>query len=535
MKNYFSSFAFILGIICLSAQPDSLAPVLSTMDTNNIKMTTMANGDMGWDYENSTTLAPKGGDVGFLFASSLWLGAPDYTGDLHVAANTYKQNGFDFWAGPVANSYDVSYDEKYNRSWTVSSDQIMFHREQFSLPGYVMPEVIKNWPGNGDTNNGENDQLAPFYDINTNGLYEPHFGDFPLIRGDKAVFVIYNDDREAHANSGGTKFGAEIHMMMYAFDSVEPELDNTVFVHYEVYNRGVSTFLELYAGMWNDWDLGSYNDDVFACDKDRNVSFVYNRDDFDGNVVDSNSVILQHGYGNNPPAAGLISLNEDMYAHMFNNNNSDPKTGNPEEAEHYFNYLNAKMKDGSIAIMLEYPLFWNNFSVEDTSDLELSYSSVPRDRRSVHSQFIPSFLPGESFCLDFAYVFAENTNYTAKQNAVLLMDYVDDVQLFYDNHYTGCTDHTADFDDLSTDELSGNMDFDLLKNASSNIWVLNNKGESSKAYTVHIINALGQDINQVNWKTETVLELDMNPYAKGVYFLQITSEMDSKTLSLVKE
>ncbi len=535
MRRIYTSFALFLGIAIASAQPDSLAPVSTALDTNNINFTSMANGDMGWDYIERTTLAPKTGDAGFLFASSLWLGAPDNTGNLHLAANTYKQNGLDYWPGPIGDDYDTDYDDTYNRSWLVSSDQIMFHREQFNLAGYVMPEVIENWPGNGNTTNGESAQLAPYYDINSNEIYEPHFGDFPLIRGNKAIFIMYNDDREIHASSGGAKIGAEVHMMIYAYDSVEPELDNSVFVHYEVFNRGSVDFLEFYAGVFNDWELGGYADDYIACDIDRNLSMVFNTDNFDEDIYSVDSLDIINGYGINPPAAGMVSLNEDIYVHWSWNNNFNPKTGNPEEAEHYFNYLNAMWKDGSINSWGNNPNYMMSIELEDTTDLDF-VTNIPDDRRSLHGVFLPSFLPGESFCLDFAYVYARNTTYTAKQNAVLLMDYVDDIQVFYDDHFANCTDHTADFDNLSTTEFSKDLGIELLKGTGLGELILSDNSTLPKHYSIQVINILGQPIFSVEWDSETELLMNLSKYSQGMYYIQIKNKGKSiKTLPITNE
>ncbi len=532
MKNSSSIIAFFAGCFFLIAQPDSLAPVHSVLDTNNIKFTTMANGDMGWDYTGRTMRAPKESETGYLYASSLWLASRDMYGNLHVAANEFNQDGLDFWAGPFADNYDADYDEKYNRSWLISSDQIEYHRAHFTETGYEMVEVIENWPGNGDVTNGESAQLAPYYDANTNGIYEPHYGDFPLIRGDKAVFVMYNEDREEHVNSGGVKIGAEIHMMLYAYDSTLPELDNSVLVHYEVFNRGSNNFYEFYAGMWDDWDLGAFNDDLIACDTSRNVSIVYNGDNSDETVYSVDSSYIFNGYGNNPPAAGLVSLNEDMYVHWYWNNNFDPMIGNPQDPEHYFNYLNGLWKNGLESGFSRYRF---NAQLEDTTDLDFG-PNTPNERKSLHGIFIPTFLPGESFCLDFAYVYARNTSYTAKENAVLLMDYVDDVQFFYDDHFSSCTDHTADFDGLSIGELSVSSNFELIKDVDGGSWVLRDESVVNSIYTVQLVNTLGQLVYNVPWNSENELSMNLRQFTSGVYYVHIIEAgIVKNTLPLVKE
>ncbi len=515
-----SIYLFCIG---MQAQPDSLVAVHNILDTNNIKFTTMANGDMGWDYVGRTMRAPKDGETGYLYASSLWMASEDMYGDLYVAVNQYNQTGLDFWAGPFATNYDSDYDEKYNRSWIVSMDQIDEHRAHYANPNYNIPEVILNWPGNGNVLNGEGEQLAPFYDKNNNGIYEPESGDFPLIRGDKALFLMYNDDREAHANSGGEKIGVEVHMMLYAYDSVEPELDNSVFVHYEVFNRGTLNFYEFYVGMFNDWDLGMFNDDYIACDIDRNLSIVFNGDNFDEDGFANDSTYIFNGYGNNPPAAGLVSLNEEIYVHWYWNNNFDPKTGNPDDPEHYFNYLNALWKDGTTNSINSNPNFTGSIEIEDTTDLDLG-NNIPSDRRTLHGIFIPSFLAGESFCLDFAYVYARNTTYSAKENTVLLMDYVDDVQVFYDDHFSSCTDHSADYNNLSVEEETVINEIDIIPGEGEYNWVLQDHSDFNKKYIVEVVNVLGQSIFTAEWNSENNLTVNLSNYSSGIYYLNVLKD-----------
>ena len=46
-------------------------------------------------------------------------------------------------------------------------------------PTYIIPPSILEWPAHGDQTQGQDEFLAPFYDSNGNGLYEPYDGDYP--------------------------------------------------------------------------------------------------------------------------------------------------------------------------------------------------------------------------------------------------------------------------------------------------------------------------------------------------------------------
>lgn len=76
---------------------------------------------------------------------------------------------------------------------------------------------------------GQAAQLADFVDINSDGIYNPSSGDYPCIKGDQAVFMIFNDDRNVHGETGGQKMRFEFHAMLYAYKAPGTWLDSVVF------------------------------------------------------------------------------------------------------------------------------------------------------------------------------------------------------------------------------------------------------------------------------------------------------------------
>ena len=122
--------------------------------------------------------------------SSLWITAISEDDYMHFSGNRHLINyltekiNVDFQPGPISGSYDNDYKSKYVRIWKTDRGMIANHVNNYNNPEYEMPEEISTWPGNGDPENGEAAQLAPYYDKNENGIYEPNQGDYPLIRGD---------------------------------------------------------------------------------------------------------------------------------------------------------------------------------------------------------------------------------------------------------------------------------------------------------------------------------------------------------------
>lgn len=70
----------------------------------------------------------------------------------------------------------------------VSQADIEKHKTSFNSNSYNMPEGIKNWPATGDSTVGMATDLAPFVDVNQNGCYDPENGDYPIIKGEEALY-----------------------------------------------------------------------------------------------------------------------------------------------------------------------------------------------------------------------------------------------------------------------------------------------------------------------------------------------------------
>ncbi|MDB4082974.1 hypothetical protein N9502_01770 [Vicingaceae bacterium] len=88
----------------------------------------------------------------------------------------------------------------------VTRQEVISHQANYNQIGYIMPEGIKNWPAFGDTTLGVSKDLAPFFDANNNGCYDPQNGDYPVIKGDEALYWIN------HPTNPNLKF--EYHWMM---------------------------------------------------------------------------------------------------------------------------------------------------------------------------------------------------------------------------------------------------------------------------------------------------------------------------------
>jgi len=375
------------------------------LDINNIRTKIFINGDMWWDLIGTATYEiPKGSGKHSLFAGAVWVGGYDNNGGLRVAAQTYRQSGDDFWPGPVNISLtDVTpaVCTKFDRHYRVNREEVEealthFDRSAGGYVNYEPPQIMKDWPGNGDNEEtgggpGYTHFLAPFFDNNNDGIYSWEDGDYPWfefnattpvcddrILGDQSLWWVFNDVGNVHTETNSTtSIGLEIQAQAFAF-TTNDEINNMSFYKYKIINRNTTTNInECYFGAWVDPDLGNYLDDYVGCDVERGFGYCYNGDNNDEGIS---------GYGINPPAVGydffqgpaadtgdgrdndrdscidctlFITAAGDtdtvyddvqreliiMSKFVYYNNDNHPTSGNPNGAEDYYGYLKGIWRD----------------------------------------------------------------------------------------------------------------------------------------------------------------------------------------------
>lgn len=443
MINKIVSFAALCSLVVTAGFSQSAADYPKDdafINGNDMVVYFNSGGDMSWDLAGNPGFeVPKSSGKNTIFAANLWLGGFDQSGTLHTAAQTYRQSGIDFWPGPKANVYDSVYNQRYGHVWKIRADEIATHLTSVNIPGYQAPEDILTWPGNGDTLKGEPWHLAPFVDVNLNEVYEPMLGDHPAIQGEQTLYMIYSDDHYLNTETFSDPLGVDIHTMAYVFDEAPGSpIDQTLFVSHRIVNRSNNTYQLMRIGQWVDFDLGYAFDDYVGCDTAREAFFAYNADSLDDNTNG-------HGYGLIPPAQGVTFLNAEMNG--FSTYLNDFSTfGNPEDKNDYYGYLRNVWKSGN-------PYTIGGTGTSGTAPTNYLYPGDPRDSaqwsmkktspiysdiRGIGTIGPFTFSPGESVCLDLAYVFARADSGDQLSSVGKLYENIDAVRAYADSSLTGC-------------------------------------------------------------------------------------------------
>ncbi|MGZ4067343.1 MAG: Periplasmic ligand-binding sensor domain-containing protein [Bacteroidia bacterium] len=354
------------------------------LDINEVRARMLGNSDFAWDLTNPEYSVPKNQNSNTLFAASMWMGGY-HNGSLKMAAMTYRQNGLDFWPGPLDTLSDSTNTQvgivnpktpSWNPVWKINRFDVAnfiynWNAGNVQNGSYIPPANFLTWPGNGTGNYAHN--LAPYVDVNANGIYDPiHDGDYPLIKGDQMLWWIFNDNANKHTETGGGAFGAEIQASAYAFvcpgiaDSNQV-LNYTTFHNYKIINRSSNKYDSTVLGLWMDTDLGNYQDDYIGCDVMNNYGYVYNGDNYDEDFGGFT------GYHDKLPAfsCGILSGPQGDVGDMRDNNNNgiidepnekcmmnhfgnytntgDAQTGNPSinQPQQYYNFISSKWKNGT--------------------------------------------------------------------------------------------------------------------------------------------------------------------------------------------
>ena len=533
---------------------------------NNVRTIIFTGGDMWWDRDGNTNayyyipaVQNRNNGISSSFAGSIWLGGLDAGGQLKVAAMTYRQNGIDFWPGPLDTinaSADPTECSKYDQVYTVSRNEV----DNFVAGGPITPGIL-NWPGNGDVSKQQGRRIAPFIDVNSDGLYDPTGGDYPAydiqnlaeknelgfcktkLFGDNTLFWIFNDKGGIHTETQGVPIGVEVRAQAFGFKTND-EINNMTFYSYEVFNRSSFQLNSTYFTIWNDADLGYYLDDYVGCDVKRGLGYIYNADPFDESASGVN------GYQDYPPSLGCdffkgpladigdkIDNDQDgitdeagetiqMSRFTYYNNNIGafpPQTTNPDIAIHYYNYMTGFWKDGSNFTIggnayggtSPATYVYDGNPVKNTGWTEKASGNLPGDRRFLQSAGPFTLKPGAVNEITFGMPWAQSPSKGGNMQSLELLFSADDkAQALFDNCFKLLDGPEAP--NLTIQEMNNELIFYLTneKGKSNNFKRYNNDYEE-------------EDISIVSDPTSTITALsnpDKNYRFEGYIVYQVKND-----------
>lgn len=513
------TFAFALSINYAEAIGNCAPPTASIdLEINNVRAKLLNGGDMFWDIMGTGDARyeiPKNSGRNSNFTASLWISALDAGSNLYTAGQTYRQRGLDFWPGALNSMGEIdSIDcDDWNDMFNITGTEI-----NDSKGGRGISYNMSRWPSSH----------APFFDANSDGIYDPSLGDYPILDVNKPnlvpgqmIYWVFNDKGNTHtAYPGSNSIGLEIQAFAYAFASnTSNAINNSTMYRYRITNKSNTTYSQFRVGFFNDYDLGNANDDYAGCDvsvnpsgKKRNLFYVYN-----GNNNDANGA--GPGYGIAPPAFGITVLKPtEMESHMvFTNGGVTGLNSDPVNATELDRYLRGFWADGA-------PLTYgtpNGRGGSDPCKFQFPGSTDPSgrpawvetdvygDRRSVSSVASRRLAPGELMDVEFAYVWARDTpgtNLTSLEKLKVTTDtLINEYQTLFSNFSTGISSKK-------------NIEFSIYPNPANEI--LHIKGISN-IQTIKIYSSEGKLVKEIKTPIEKKINIENLP--AGSYFIQINN------------
>lgn len=535
---------FVLGMIAIllwqrvSAQLNAQchpAQALVDLDINNVRAAILTGGDLWWDLSQATYEIPKGSRKHSIFSGGLWIGGVDFSGQLHVAAMTYRQTGNDFWPGPLDTASATTSDSvcrEFDRHWKVDRAEVECFLANRTDPNYTIPESILTWPGNGNTARGQSRWLAPFHDADGDNIYDPLNGDYPGftlngqnncnndLLGDQAIWWVFNDRGNNHSETGSPGFGIEVQAMAFAYRSQNVKLDDATFYRYTMINRSSNVYNQVWFGQYTDFDLGDAFDDYVGCDVGRGLGYCYNGDANDG----ASSTPVQGTYGANPPAVGIDFLQGPLAIPGDNKDNDHDFVvdesgeriqlsnsvyyystftiqGNPQTGMHYYYFLQSRWQDGSHmtygggasggTVWADYrfpgdsdPYGWGTYGVPQAPWDETSSGNLADDRRQLNSAGPFNMNPGQVEVITIGVPWARDTNGNNLEAVDRLKEADDYIQALFDNCFAiPCADQQSP--EITFNVNDKHVDFTLYSEGTAWSWDFGDGQHSNLKFPSH--------------------------------------------------
>ncbi len=229
------------------------------------------------------------------FTSSLWLSGYDPAGNAFLSAQTYSPQTIDNGlTGPIDPNTGGPYADLtsvFNRFFEVTNDEIQAFLADFA-DGSIDNDIPANlliWPAVGNPYffdfSGEElpnhpGGLAPFFDQDGDGLYDPANGDYPLIKGaSQAFYYVYHFGPAIGQSIPSTR--SEVQVLARIYEAAN-SIGHTAFFDYKLIQTKFEDLRNFRIAMFVDPDLGCYADDYLGYNEECEFMYAYNQDALDG-------------------------------------------------------------------------------------------------------------------------------------------------------------------------------------------------------------------------------------------------------------
>lgn len=445
--------------------------------------------------------------------------AKDSTGTLYTSLGGSDVTGTqDIFSGPYASTHDYSGASGYDNIWSICQEEIDLYAAWWEacngpnstsedclnaeVPSNDLLSRIYAWPAHGDYTNGEDYWLAPYYDHpeSTPGTYDPSGGDYPLIKGCCASYLVQNDDAGTHTYSGTYPIGIQVHYMFYQYKNWGL-LNDVTFVDVIIQNRSGRDYPEFVYGAEISSMIGDTTDDYLGTDSTLGLYYMYNNDN-DDNL-----------FGINPPAFGMMAVEPKPTSIVFKDFGA--VTNDQVWNQHHGLTANGQpfvdpQNNPSKFVLHSDPNSSGGWSEEQSGPETTA-------RHGIMSFEYGPFPDGAEITQTYAFVYHKSGNRLENVSG-LLSDAVE-IEQFYDTIANAkCEDGV-----LHLSENMPSSEILLYPNPAAEIMTLD-LGEFVSP-TVSFVDITGKIVQTVSGSG--TIELNVSSWANGIYLLYLESEQGS--------
>jgi len=423
----------------------------------------------------------------------LWMGGYDTLGNLSIAISTYDHTrSTDHQVGPIVevdSTDQEAFCTFYNRIWTILEQDIIELKELFSISQLRESDIpldILQWPAKNNPHNGKfaiDYDMAPFFDFNSDGDYDPLDGDYPIALQEQPEFSAYTfnfsvyNDNVPHSLSRGQRIVMETHLTKYLTQCPSTtELDKSIFHRVKYIYKGDKTYNNFKIGLWEDGYLGCAFNNLIGCSEELNATYTY-APDSDRLFCDPTDQALGSAYA--IKSSVILSHDIKSFQPFFNPNigNNIPQTTDPRSTIQYYYLLDSKWIDGR-------PLTYGGSGYDTTgtgTPTNIAYPDFPNDENgwsmltdSVHFTDVRAvtkiedtiLTPGQEGIIDFADHISYSTRYEDESMFELYPDIIDNLRKEYNDAINGrldcnispCAESCVWPGDINGDNLVGGED-----------------------------------------------------------------------------
>ncbi|MFI5172804.1 MAG: T9SS type A sorting domain-containing protein, partial [Chitinophagales bacterium] len=290
-------------------------------------------------------------------------------------------------------------------------------------------------------------------------------------------------------------------------------------------------YSDLSFGIFDDFDIGAYDDDYVGCDSALNFFYGYNGDLVDGPTTPN--------YGAHTPALGCIFLNSPLkhFVHFYNDYSV---VGNPVTTEGYDNYMHSLWLDGT-------PITYGGTGYGGVTPVDFMYSgdpavpfswseedvdNPPADRKGLGTTGPFILNAGDSLCIDLAFNFSYNytpvyDNVFAVTQLKTRMSYL---QALYDMNFPDCSIlylRNEGFEGVEQQMFTG---ANIYPNPAMHSITITS-GTSFMIENIDLINCMGEVVGSISSISENIIEVDITGLPEGCYFVKIHGKNGLSSIS----